>query len=104
VTEEAVGRLSSEKQGKPLRLSREVRRLYKRSSLQALGGSGVSGLFEVATWLVYAAAAVMMLSVIAGAILAGLGLRLMAEFLRGLGDGREEGDTQHAEDGRRPPA
>jgi hypothetical protein len=63
----------------------------------------VSGLFEVATWLVYAAAAGMMLSVIAGAILAGLGLRLMAEFLRGLGDGRDERDTQRAEDGRRTP-
>ena len=66
----------------------------------------MSGLFEVATWLVYAIAAVMMLSVIAAAILAGLGLRLVAEFLRGLvGDGREEGDNaQHAEDGPRTPA
>jgi putative Mn2+ efflux pump MntP len=61
----------------------------------------VSGLLEVATWLVYAVAAVMMLSVIAAAILSGLGLRLVAEFLRGLGDAREEGDTQHAEDGPR---
>lgn len=47
----------------------------------------------MATWLVYAIAAVMMLSVIAAAILAGLGLRLVAEFLRGLGGSREEGDT-----------
>jgi hypothetical protein len=63
----------------------------------------VSGLFAVATWLVYAIAAVMMLSVIAAAILAGLGLRLVAEFLRGLDGSREEGDTQHTEDGPRIP-
>ncbi|MBV9455158.1 MAG: hypothetical protein JOZ19_13740 [Rubrobacter sp.] len=49
----------------------------------------MSGLFEVATWLVYAVATVIMLSSIVAAILAGLGLRLVAEFLRGLGSGRE---------------
>ncbi len=54
-------------------------------------------MYEVATWLVYAAAAIMMLAAIVAAILAGLALRLAAEFLRELGDGREEGDTRHTE-------
>ncbi len=62
----------------------------------------MSGLFEVATWLVYVIAAVMMLSVIAVAILAGLGLRLVAKFLGG-SVVAEEGDTQYAEDGPRIP-
>lgn len=53
----------------------------------------MSGLYEVATWLVYALAAIMMLAVTAAAILAGLGLRLVAEFLRELGNGHEEGDV-----------
>ncbi len=57
----------------------------------------MSGLYEVATWLVYALAAIMMLVAIAAAILAGLGLRLVAEFLRELGDDGEEGDAQRAE-------
>ncbi len=64
----------------------------------------MSGLYEVATWLVYALAALMMLAAIAAAVVAGLALRFVAEFLRGLGDNREEGDTQHAEDGPRTPA
>lgn len=63
----------------------------------------MSGLYEVATWLVYAAAAIMMLAAIVAAILTGLALRLAAEFLRELGDGREEGDTQHAESNPRTP-
>ena len=63
----------------------------------------MSGLYEVATWLVYALAALMMLAAIAAAVVAGLALRFAAEFLRGLGDNREEGDTQHAEDGPRTP-
>ena len=46
------------------------------------------------TWLVYAIAAGMMLPVIAVAILAGLALRFVAEFLRELGDGSEEGGAQ----------
>jgi hypothetical protein len=54
-------------------------------------------LYEVATWLVYAVAAIMMLAAVVAAILAGLALRLAAEFLRELGDGREEGDARHAE-------
>ncbi len=64
----------------------------------------MSGLYEVATWLVYALAALMMLAAIVAAVLAGLALRFVAQFLRGLGDNREEGDTQHAEDGPRSPA
>ena len=67
-------------------------------------GSGVSGLYEVATWLVYALAALMMLAAITTAVLAGLALRFVAGFLRGLGDNREVGDTQHDEDGPRSPA
>ncbi len=51
-------------------------------------------MYEVATWLIYVMAAVMMLAVTAAAILAGLALRFVAKFLRELGDSREEGDTQ----------
>ena len=57
----------------------------------------MNGLYEVATWSVYALAAIMMLAVTSAAILAGLALRLAAEFLRELVDGREEGDARHAE-------
>ena len=64
----------------------------------------MSGLYEVATWLVYALAALMMLAAIAAAVVAGLALRFVAASLRRLGDNREEGDTQHAEDGPRTPA
>ncbi len=63
----------------------------------------MSGLFEVATWLIYALAAIMMLAVIVAAILAGLALGFLAEFLREFGDKREEADAQHAEDAPRPP-
>lgn len=44
----------------------------------------MSQLFEVMTWLIYVMAAVVMLGVIAAAILAGLALRFVAEFLREL--------------------
>ena len=64
----------------------------------------MSGWYEVATWLVYAVAAVMMLTAIVTAILAGLALRLVAEFLLGLGDGREEEDPQNADEASRTPA
>ncbi len=64
----------------------------------------MSGLYEVATWMVYAIAAIMMLVATAAAILAGLALRLAAEFLRELGDGREDGDTEHTENNPRSPA
>ena len=64
----------------------------------------MSGLYEVATWLVYALAALMMLAAIAAAVVAGLALRFVAGFLRGLGDDRAVGDTQHDEDGPRSPA
>ena len=63
----------------------------------------MSVLYEVATWLVYAVAAIMMLAAIVVAILAGLALRLAAEFLRELGDGREEGDTRHTENAPKTP-
>jgi hypothetical protein len=66
----------------------------KKPSLRALGGSNVNGLYEVVSWLIYALAAIMMLTVIVAAILAGLALRFVAEFLQELGDDREEGGTQ----------
>jgi hypothetical protein len=58
----------------------------------------VSWLHEAATWLIYALAAAMMLTMITAAILAGLVLRLAAEFLRELGDGHQEDDVRRAED------
>jgi hypothetical protein len=58
----------------------------------------VSGSFEVATWLVYALAAVMMLGATAAAILAGLALRFVGQFLREFGGGRGKDDIQHVED------
>jgi hypothetical protein len=64
----------------------------------------VSGLHEVMLWLIYALAAVMMLAAIVAAVLAGLALGLVAEFLRELGDSHQEGDTQHAGDDPRTPA
>ena len=63
----------------------------------------MSGLPEVATWLVYAMAGVTMLAATTAAILAGLALRLVAEFLRKISDGREEDDTQQARDDPRNP-
>jgi hypothetical protein len=54
-------------------------------------------LYDVATWLVFAVAAIMMLAAIVASILAGLALRLAAEFLRELGDGREGSDARHPE-------
>jgi len=57
----------------------------------------------VATWLVYAVATITMLAAIVAAILAGLALRLAAEFLRELGDGREEGDIEQTENNPRTP-
>jgi hypothetical protein len=67
-----------------------------------LGGGGVSGLYEVLSWMIYALAAVMMLAMIVAAILAGLAVRFVAEFLREFVAGREEDDTQQAQDGREP--
>ncbi|MDQ4062525.1 MAG: hypothetical protein M3122_01195 [Actinomycetota bacterium] len=63
----------------------------------------MSGLYEVATWFVYALAAIMLLAASVAAVLAGLGLKFVATFLRELGEGREEGDAQHVEDGTRTP-
>jgi hypothetical protein len=48
----------------------------------------------VLTWLVYTLAALLMLAAVIAAILAGLALRLAAEFLRELGEGQQENDTQ----------
>ena len=62
----------------------------------------MSGVYEVLSWMIYALAAVMMLAMIVAAILAGLAVRFVAEFLRELVAGREEGDTQQAQDGREP--
>lgn len=59
----------------------------------------MGGLYEVLSWMIYALAALMMLVMIVAAILAGLALRFVAEFLRELGDGREEDDIQQAQDG-----
>ena len=63
----------------------------------------MGGLYEVVTWLVYASAAIMMLGAIVCTILVGLALGFVAEFLREIAQGRQEGDTQHAEDGPRTP-
>lgn len=64
----------------------------------------MSGFYEVVTWLVYAIAAVIMIAATAGAILFGLALRFVAEFLRELGDGRGGGETQqHTDGGPRTP-
>jgi hypothetical protein len=52
----------------------------------------VSELYEVLSWLVYTIVAVVLLAVTVAAILAGLALRFIAEFLRELGDGREVRD------------
>ena len=60
-------------------------------------------MYEVATWVVYAVATITMLAAIVAAILAGLALRLAAEFLRELGDGREEGDIEQAKNNPRTP-
>lgn len=53
-----------------------------------------------ATWLIYALAAVVMISAAAAAILLGLALRLVAEFLRELGYSREGDGTPEHNDGR----
>jgi hypothetical protein len=51
-------------------------------------------LYEVASWLVYALAAVMMLTVSVAAVLAGLALRFVAEFLRELCNGDKDSGAQ----------
>ena len=64
----------------------------------------MSELHEAATWLVYAIAAVLMISATAAAILFGLALRFVAEFLRELGYGREgDGARQHTNGGSETP-
>ncbi len=61
----------------------------------------MGGVYEVLSWMIYALAAVMMVVMIVAAIVAGLVLRFAADFLRELGDSREEDDTYHAQDGRK---
>ena len=60
----------------------------------------MSGLLEAATWVVYVLAAIVMLGAITVAVLAGLGLRLVAKIVREMiGEGQEEG--RRREDRRR---
>jgi hypothetical protein len=47
------------------------------------GGGGMNELYEVITWLIYVLAGIVMLVAIVSAVLVGLVLRLVAEFLRG---------------------
>ncbi len=56
----------------------------------------MSWLYEVMSWLIYALAAVMMLTVTVAAILAGLTLRFVAEFLRELGNSDKESSAQES--------
>lgn len=62
----------------------------------------MGGAYEVLSWMIYALAALMMVVMIVAAIVAGLALRFVADFLRELGDSREEDDAQQAQDGRKP--
>ena len=48
----------------------------------------------MASWLIYALAAVMMLTVTVAAVLAGLALRFVAELLWELGNGDKESGAQ----------
>ncbi len=64
----------------------------------------MSELHEAVTWFIYVLAAVLMIAATAAAVLFGLALRFVAEFLLELGDDREGGDTpQHTDDGPRTP-
>ena len=53
----------------------------------------VSELYDMMLWVAYTIAGLMMLTVIASAVLAGLALRFVAESLRGLNGGREQDDA-----------
>ena len=55
----------------------------------------MSELYDMMLWIAYTIAALMMLVVIVAAVLAGLALRFVAESLRGLGDGRDEGHARN---------
>ena len=64
----------------------------------------MSELHEVVTWFVYAIAAALIIAATTAAVLFGLALRFVAEFLRELGDDREGSDLrQHADGGPRTP-
>lgn len=54
----------------------------------------VSELYDMMLWVAYTIAALVMLTVIVSAVLAGLALRFVAESLRGLNEGREEDDAR----------
>ncbi len=58
----------------------------------------MSGLYEVVPWLIYVLAAVMLLTVTVAAILAGLALRFVAEFLQELGNGQESSTQEGRKD------
>lgn len=70
----------------------------KRPKTSEEGGE-VSGLHEAVTWLVYAIAAVVMISATAAAILFGLALGVAAQFLQELGSSPEEDSTRRHNDG-----
>ncbi len=59
----------------------------------------VSELYDMMLWVAYGVAALMMLTVIASAVLAGLALRFVAESLRGIGKDREKDDAREARKG-----
>ena len=50
------------------------------------------------SWLIYVLAAVMLLTVTVAAILAGLALRFVAEFLQELGNGQESSTQEGRKD------
>ena len=58
----------------------------------------MSVLYEVVSWLIYVLAAVMLLTVTVAAILAGLALRFVAEFLQELGNGQESSTQEGRKD------
>ena len=60
----------------------------------------MSELYDMMLWVAYTIAALMMLTVIVAAVLAGLALRFVAESLRGLGDGSDEGDARNGKGAR----
>jgi uncharacterized membrane protein YczE len=59
----------------------------------------VSELYDMMLWVAYGIAGLIMLTTIVAAVLAGLGLRFVAESLRGLGD-RDEGDARNGSEGQ----
>ncbi len=60
----------------------------------------VSELYDMMLWVAYGIAGLIMLTVIVSAVLAGLALRFVADSLRGLGDGRDEGNARNGREGQ----